>query len=292
MRKTQIICWLFALSFLTTESKAQVGIGTNSPEASSILDITSNNKGLLIPRVNSDSDVQNPAEGLIIYDKSDNCMNVYNNSTWINLCAASSGGGGSTGGSGGNSFASAGAAPFLKGGVERPINYGKTVKVSDNGSTLIATTANMENLTPIYHQGVYIYSNSNSKWDLDTVILGENAGSPGNAQIINGCAVSGNGNVIVVPVQFMNGNPYYTAEGNKEHARMYVYEKDGSNWVLRDDFKFIGDPSHAHSSSTSYVKTGNDHNSIKINSDGSKIFIGAPRNRTNSVNNSGNATLW
>ena len=68
---------------------AQIGIGTTSPDASSILDITSTTKGILPPRVASDSDVLNPAEGLIIYDQSDNCINVFNNQVWVNLCDGS-----------------------------------------------------------------------------------------------------------------------------------------------------------------------------------------------------------
>ena len=40
---------LLLLAFVTTN--AQVGIGTNSPNASAKLDITATNKGLLPPRV-------------------------------------------------------------------------------------------------------------------------------------------------------------------------------------------------------------------------------------------------
>ena len=55
IKKILFYC-IFLISFI---SKAQVGIGTVSPNASSMLDITSNNKGLLIPRVSltSSSDV-------------------------------------------------------------------------------------------------------------------------------------------------------------------------------------------------------------------------------------------
>lgn len=56
-----------------TFSYGQVGIGTNTPDASSILDLSSANKGILIPRValNSNTDVTTiplPAPGLLIYN--------------------------------------------------------------------------------------------------------------------------------------------------------------------------------------------------------------------------------
>jgi hypothetical protein len=44
--------YLFMLGFITMYSSAQVGIGTVTPNASSLLEISSNDKGILIPRVN------------------------------------------------------------------------------------------------------------------------------------------------------------------------------------------------------------------------------------------------
>lgn len=61
---------LLSLFFLlTTATYSQVGIGTTDPDASSILDLSSTNKGLLIPRVNlSTNPINSPAEGLLVYN--------------------------------------------------------------------------------------------------------------------------------------------------------------------------------------------------------------------------------
>ncbi len=75
-------------SLCNTLSYAQIGIGTVTPHSSSILDVESATKGFLPPRVTSDASVSSPAEGLIIYDESDNCLNVYNGSTWVNPCSS------------------------------------------------------------------------------------------------------------------------------------------------------------------------------------------------------------
>jgi hypothetical protein len=51
-----------------------VGIGTNTPDNSAMLDITANNKGLLIPSMNLSSinAIINPAKGLLVYDSDSN----------------------------------------------------------------------------------------------------------------------------------------------------------------------------------------------------------------------------
>jgi len=51
-------------------SNAQTGIGTLTPDASAQLDVTSNTKGILVPRMTSDqrTGIATPADGLLVYD--------------------------------------------------------------------------------------------------------------------------------------------------------------------------------------------------------------------------------
>jgi hypothetical protein len=60
-----ILCLLFSLF-----SNAQMGIGTNTPDASSILDLSSTTKGFLLPRMTSAEQLLlvNPAIGLTIFN--------------------------------------------------------------------------------------------------------------------------------------------------------------------------------------------------------------------------------
>ena len=62
-----ILIFLFNLAFCTIN--AQQGIGTNNPDPSSILEIASTTKGLLIPRMTSVEleDIDNPVQGLMVY---------------------------------------------------------------------------------------------------------------------------------------------------------------------------------------------------------------------------------
>jgi uncharacterized protein (TIGR02145 family) len=67
---------------------AQVGIGTNNPDPSSVLDVFSNEKGILIPRLSNQQrdSIVNPATGLTIYNTSSGCINYYISNGWMQLC--------------------------------------------------------------------------------------------------------------------------------------------------------------------------------------------------------------
>lgn len=81
------ITYLFFL-FVTTISFSQIGIGTTSPDASSALDLSSINSGLLIPRMIESERVgiTNPAEGLLVYQTDATAgFYYYDGSTWAGL---------------------------------------------------------------------------------------------------------------------------------------------------------------------------------------------------------------
>lgn len=70
--KTKLL-FLIAITAFSVNLFSQVGINTTAPNPSSILDIVSTNKGLLIPRVsltgNTDvTTIPNPANGLLVYN--------------------------------------------------------------------------------------------------------------------------------------------------------------------------------------------------------------------------------
>ena len=77
MKKLFLIAYI--LFFISFFSFAQgVVVGTNAPDASAVLDITSNNKGLLIPKMNLSSvnAIPTPAGGLLVYDSVANKLMV------------------------------------------------------------------------------------------------------------------------------------------------------------------------------------------------------------------------
>lgn len=69
MKKRTYILFI-QLFLIIGSSQAQIGIGTSSPNASAVLDITSSNKGLVLPRMSTaERDlISNPAKGLLLYN--------------------------------------------------------------------------------------------------------------------------------------------------------------------------------------------------------------------------------
>jgi len=96
-----LIATLFALPV-----KAQVKIGENtSPKSFSILELVSKNSGLRLPQLtteerdnitliwtapNADQSIVKAARGLVIYNKTKDCLEFWNSSEWISLCVESS----------------------------------------------------------------------------------------------------------------------------------------------------------------------------------------------------------
>lgn len=79
--------------FINVISFAQMGIGTTTPEASSILELRATDKALLLTRVASTAAVTTPVNGMMVYDISSNCIKGYQNGAWTG-CLSTCGGGG------------------------------------------------------------------------------------------------------------------------------------------------------------------------------------------------------
>jgi hypothetical protein len=92
-----ILFVLFLVVFVSSSAAQNVGINQNgsAAHASAMLDITSTNKGLLIPRMttNQRTGIPTPATGLLVYDTDINTFMYFNGSGWTSLSAAAAPGG-------------------------------------------------------------------------------------------------------------------------------------------------------------------------------------------------------
>lgn len=102
-RKTAFaaLCFCASLLFIQTVVVAQTGVNTDTPDASSALEIYSTDKGILIPRVvltsnlNNASPVTSPATGLLVFNNGPNQplgFYYWSGSQWVSLSGGSSGG--------------------------------------------------------------------------------------------------------------------------------------------------------------------------------------------------------
>ncbi len=97
-----IITSILALSFNSLSQN--VGIGTLTPDNSSLLHLQSTDRGLLVPRLTTAqrNAIVNPANGLLVFDTDFNCFYYWRqvSSQWIDLCEGLVGPTGATGATG------------------------------------------------------------------------------------------------------------------------------------------------------------------------------------------------
>jgi hypothetical protein len=75
---------------MVIDSSGRVGIGTTSPSASALLDVTSTTAGFLPPRMTTAQRdaISSPAAGLMVYNTSTNKLNFYNGTAWEAVTSA------------------------------------------------------------------------------------------------------------------------------------------------------------------------------------------------------------
>lgn len=88
MRHTFHIMFFALVTLLYSPCISQIGIGTTRPDSSAILEVYSNSKGVLLPRLSEANRdlIVNPASGLMLFNLDDSCLNYYNGLTWVNPC--------------------------------------------------------------------------------------------------------------------------------------------------------------------------------------------------------------
>ena len=76
----------FMALFSNIAFSQSVGIGTTAPDSSAILELSSTNKGLLIPRMTTTQrdGIANPEAGLMIINLDCKCINVFSGTSWLN----------------------------------------------------------------------------------------------------------------------------------------------------------------------------------------------------------------
>ena len=87
MKKEKALIIVIVALIINFTSSAQVGIGTSTPDGSSILDLTSTSQGVLAPRMTSAqrTAIASPAEGLLVFDTDESSFYFFNASSWTKL---------------------------------------------------------------------------------------------------------------------------------------------------------------------------------------------------------------
>ena len=94
MKKILVLAFICVCA-LNGFTQNNIGIGTLTPDSSAILDINSNKKGVLLPRLTTlqRQAIVLPANGLMVYDSDYKCIYVYRSTFgWFNLCSSNTNG--------------------------------------------------------------------------------------------------------------------------------------------------------------------------------------------------------
>ncbi|TVR80269.1 MAG: hypothetical protein EA412_04990 [Chitinophagaceae bacterium] len=92
MKRINTILLIILATGLFYEAAAQSGISINisgdPADNSAMLDINSDSKGFLPPRMTTQErdQISNPSPGLLIYNTTTNCINVFNSPAWHEMC--------------------------------------------------------------------------------------------------------------------------------------------------------------------------------------------------------------
>lgn len=144
MRRSGLFLALICIVCIVIPTAAQnnVGIGTPTPDASSILELRDNSRGVLVPRLTTvqRNSIATPANGLLVFDTDFNCFYFFVTGTgWQSLCGGSgtAGATGPTGATGAAGIQGNTGATGVTGiqGITGPTGVGVTGPTGAAGNT-------------------------------------------------------------------------------------------------------------------------------------------------------------
>jgi len=242
MNRFLLIIYICLLSASTKSQTGSTGIGTTTPNASAILDISSNNKGVLLPRITSSQrkSITTPAPGLLVYDTDKRTIFLFDGTQWVPMMIAN----------GEASIIPEAVAPTNTVGEEAA---GKSVDVAGNYAIFGAPFYNSE-------QGAaYIYFKQNGVWTQQAKLIAPD----GAAEDRFGTAVAINGDWAIVGAyndDILSGPPII--QNYVDRGSIYIYQRSGTTWTQTNKL--------TSTTAASFVNYGSN-----ISLDGDRLIVGA-----------------
>jgi hypothetical protein len=207
---TSLVVFLFLIA-----ANAQVAINTDgsNPEANTMLDVKSTNRGVKFPRLTSTQrkamSVSAVDAGLMVFDTDRQCLYMYNGIEWLPFAYASTSAMGPL------------TKQTLPENTWQARRYGWAVSVNGDYAAVSATEDTLNATTT--SGSVYVYHRVNGNWVLEARILAPDAAS-GDEFGYTVCLAGDD--LIVGAVAKHNGAVNY-------QGAAYVFHRNGQNWPLQ-----------------------------------------------------------
>jgi hypothetical protein len=236
MRKSLVTLVLF-LAF--SQGRAQVGIGTTTPDASAALDISNISKGALLPRMTTAqrTAIVNPAAGLLVYDLDKNTLYMFGNNRWQPLLF----------GSNHNQLA---PTPIEAADGQADDFFGHAVAISGDYAVVGARS---DDETFMNQGSAYVFFRNNGTWTQQAKLI---ASDP-QQNALFGYSTTISGNVIII------GAPFADHGTTIDQGKAYVFTRSGTVWT-QVGMLIPGDG------------LTNDHFGWSVSLDGSFAIVGSP----------------
>ncbi|MFZ1676209.1 MAG: FG-GAP repeat protein [Saprospiraceae bacterium] len=212
MKKIPTLHLLFLISFFYVSNAISqaVGVGTNAPASSSIIDIQSTAKGALLPRMTTmqRKAIVGPVTGLMVFDLDKQAIYIYDGAKWGALLMTYS----DSRLPGIPQEASDGAADD---------QFGYTVSITGNYAIIGAYKKDVSGNPN--QGGAYIFFRNNSVWTQQAILTS----SDGAAEDYFGGSVDMGTNADYAIV----GARQATVGANAQQGAAYIFSRSGSTWT-------------------------------------------------------------
>jgi FG-GAP repeat len=207
--KRLLIIFLIAQCSWATAFAQGIGIGTNTPDPSAQLDISSTNKGTLVTRMTSAQRkaIVTPATGLLVFDTNERTLYMYDGNRWMGFTPLP------------DNARPANNYTFPPANGDS-IRFGYSVSIWDQFAVIGAPARKIGALE--YAGSAFVYRKTGGNWQYFTTLT-PTSGNVDNA--LFGVSVSIGGNSIVVGASnHLNGS-------NQRTGAVYIYNFNGTAWV-------------------------------------------------------------
>jgi hypothetical protein len=235
-----------------------VGIGTNTPNNSAALDISSSNKGLLMPRMSSAQRklIASPAPGLFVFDTDKNCFFMFDGAKWQAIVFTN--------------LLNMPGAERVPDSTKTFDYFGYSVDIAGNYAVVGAPADHVDGFAE--KGSAYVFEKINGNW----VEVAQLKASDGSAADHFGFSVTISGDYIAI------GSPDDDSgllPQVSDHGAVYIFHRTGNTWI--QEYKIRA---------ADYA-TG-ERFGISISMSGDNIIIGAPNDDNGSATSCGSIYFY